>query len=87
MGNYQRAINELLKNHNYIGAIEQCVASCRSLNFADSTVMQEFMRRLYGLSDYNVNIRCIELPDGRVVEPKEAIVWLKEQEGENEANE
>lgn len=87
MGNYQRAINELLKNHNYIGAIEQCVASCRSLNFADSTVMQEFMRRLYGLSDYNVNIRCIELPDGRVVEPKEAIVWLKEQEGEGEPNE
>ena len=83
MGNYQRTINELLKNHNYIGAIEQCVASCCSLNFSDSTVMQEFMRRLYGISDYHVNIRCIELPDGRVVKPKEAITWLKEQEGES----
>lgn len=83
MGNYQRTINELLRDHNYIGAIEQCVASCCSLNFGDSTVMQEFMRRLYGISDYHVNIRCIELPDGEIVEPKEAIAWLKEWEGES----
>lgn len=87
MGNYQRTINQLLKNNDYIGAIEQCIASCKSLNFADSTVMQEFMRRLYGISDYNVNIRCIELPDGTVVTPKEAIAWLNEQEGNGESNE
>ena len=86
MGNYERTINELLKNHNYIGAIEQCVASCKSMNFADSPVMQEFMSRLYGLSGSNVNIRCIELPDGRVVEPKEAIEWLKAQEPQEPEN-
>lgn len=86
MGNYERTINELLKNHNYIGAIEQCVASCKSMNFADSPVMQEFMSRLYGLSGSNVNIRCIELPDGRVVEPKEAIEWIKAQEPQEPEN-
>ena len=84
LGNYQRVINECLRRNDYIGAIEQCVASCKSLNFADSTVMSEFMSRLYGISNYDVNIKCIELPDGRVVEPKDAIAWLNEQESKTE---
>lgn len=82
LGNYSRSINELLKRHDYIGAIEQCSASCKSLNFNDSPVMQEFMRRMYGISDYqdSINTRCIELPDGTVVTPVDAINWLKAQE-------
>lgn len=84
MGNYRMTINQLLTNHDYIGAIEQCIASCKSLNFADSTVMEEFMRRLYGISNYEVNIRCIELPDGKVVTPKEAVEWLNAQESQEQ---
>lgn len=84
MGNYNYTINQMLKDHNYIGAVEQCIASCKSLNFGDSCVMEEFMRRLYGMSDYDVNIRCIELPDKSIVEPKEAIEWLLKQEAGNE---
>lgn len=82
LGNYQRAINELLEHHDYIGAIEQCAASCKSLNFSDSPVMQEFMRTMYGISDYwdSINIKCIELPNGNVVTPVDAINWLKAQE-------
>lgn len=80
LGNYQRTINELLTHNNYIGAIEQCSASCMSLNFNDSPVMQEFMRGIYGISEWRTNNRCIELPDGTVVNPTEAIKWLKEQE-------
>lgn len=80
LGDYRRVINELLIKHDYIGAIEQCTASCRSLNFADSTVMTEFMYRFYGMSSDSVSIRCIELPDGSVVEPKKAIEWIKAQE-------
>jgi hypothetical protein len=79
MGNYSRTINQLLADHNYIGAIEQCIASCKSLNFGDSPVMSEFARQIYGLSERGaVNVRCFELPDGRVVTPKEAIAYLKE---------
>ena len=81
MGNYSATINQLLKDNDYIGAIEQCIASCKSLNFGDSTVMEEFMLRLYGISDQHVNIRCIELPNGEVVTPKNAVKWLREQEG------
>lgn len=87
MGGYERVINEMLMEHNYIGAIEQCMASTVSLNFSDGCVMEEFMRRMYGISNCSVNIRCIELPDGKVVEPEEAIKYLKSQnaqEGEND---
>ena len=85
LGNYERQINNFLVKHDYIGAIEQCVASCKSLNFGDSPVMQEFMSRLYGISDYSesVNIRCIELPNGNVVFPKEAIEYLKQEANAN----
>lgn len=75
MGNYERTINELLMNRNYIGALEQCIASCKSLNFGDSVVMAHFMSTLYGLNGSIPN--CIELPDGRIVDPKSAIEWLK----------
>ena len=46
--------------------------------------MSEFMRVLYGSSSTGYNDRCIELPDGRVVKPINAIKWLNEQEEENE---
>lgn len=78
MGNYQRTINGLLMKRNYIGALEQCIASSKSLNWGDSTVMCEFMRTMWGDSGYNNN--CIELPDGRIVKPLEAIQWLEQQE-------
>lgn len=80
MGNYTMTINQLLANKDYIGAIEQCIASCKSLNFGDSTVMVRFMQTLCGTDDYETNNRCIELPNGTVVTPEEAIEWLNEQE-------
>lgn len=84
MGNYGRTINTLLADNNYIMALEQCVASCKSLNFGDSPVMQEFMSRLYGISDYRSNTRCVELPDGRIATPKETIEFLKSEADTNE---
>lgn len=83
LGNYETAINELLTRYDYISAIEQCVASCKSLNFGDSTVMKEFMYRIYGRSDDSVNMKCIELPDGTMATPKEAIKYLKKEENQN----
>lgn len=82
LGSYNTAINELLERNDYISAIEQCAASCKSLNFSDSTVMHEFMKQLYGISDRqgSINIRCIELPDGSVATPTEAIKWIKSQQ-------
>lgn len=80
MGNYTQSINELLINHDYIGAIEQCIASCKSLNWGDSTVMSSFMITMWGFANERYSNYCIELPDKRVVNTKEAIQWLKLQD-------
>lgn len=81
LGNNQKIINKRLAENDYIGAIEQCISSCKSLNFADSPVITEFMCRIYGISaSSRVNMKCIELPDGSVVNPADAIKWLKEQD-------
>lgn len=85
MGGYERAINQLLERRDYIGALEQCVASCKSLNWGDSPVMGEFMNTMWGNDGYNN--RCIELPDGRVVRPDEAIKWIETQEAETNGKE
>lgn len=78
MGGYERTINQLLKDNNYIGALEQCVASCKSLNWGDSTVMSRFMSSLYAGGK-----AVIRLPDGAYVKPVVAVKWLEEQEAAN----
>ena len=79
LGNYQRTINECLLEHDYISAIEQCVASCKSLNFGDYTVMDTFMDKMYRGTQ-----KCIVLPSGETVTIKKAVEWLN-TEGENES--
>lgn len=76
MGNYSRTINDLLRENNYIGALEQCIASCKSLNLGDSAVMTEFVARVYS-GRYG---KCIELPNGDIVDVKHAVKWVEEQE-------
>lgn len=74
MGNYSATINQLLQRNDYIGALEQCIASCKSLNFVDYSVMRRFIEAMY-----NSGVKCIELPDGSIVNSKNAIKYLKEQ--------
>ena len=76
MGDYVRIVNDLMQRHDYIMALEQCIASTRSLNFADSTVLGYFVS---ALMEGGNKSRCLELPDGRIVKPEEAVKWLKEQ--------
>ena len=75
LGNYERIINESMRKNDYIGVLEQCVASCKSLNFSDSTVMETFMSRF--ASNRN---KCIELPNGDAVTFSDAIKFLKDLE-------
>lgn len=80
IGDYQTLMEEALRENDFIMAVEQAIASCGSLNFNDYTVMKEFCRRIYGISESDVCMQCIELPDGSVVTPKDAIQYLKAQE-------
>ncbi len=77
IGDYAQIFAELLTEGNYVGIIEQCIASCKSLNFYDGTVIMEFAYSLITGADYNN--KCIELPDGTVVKPADAVRWLDEQ--------
>lgn len=77
MGDYVRIVNDLMQRHDYIMALEQCIASTRSLNFADSTVLGHFVNILI---NGDSSVRCLELPNGSVVKSGDAIKWLKEQE-------
>lgn len=84
LGTYEPIINNLLIDGNYIGVIEQCVASCKSLNFSDSIVMRDFMAYLYGLATDSYDRKYIETADGLILSPKEAIQWLKDGGVNNE---
>lgn len=81
LGNYQMNIHEALRRHDYVGAVEQCIASAKSLNFYDAPVMDEFARKIH-----NQN-RCIEMQDGSILKPAEAIRWLKERDGQSQNKE
>ena len=74
MGGYERVINNCLRESNYIGAFEQCVASCKSLNWGDSTVMDTFFKTVC-----QSTAKYYELPDGTCVSFKDAVKWVKEQ--------
>lgn len=79
MGGYERAITKILNgSRDYIAVFEQAVASGKSLNWGDTTVMEKFFSTLYGRS--GVNNKAFELPDGSVVTPVDAIKWLESRE-------
>lgn len=76
MGDNQRVINELIrKNNDYVSSIEQCVASALSVNWSDSIVMGDFLKNIE-----SVQKKCIELPNGDMVSPSEAINWIEREE-------
>lgn len=74
---YVPTIEAYLTQHRYVEAIEQCVASCRSINFNDGTVMEDFMSWLRSPDDAGVNLKGFVLPDGTVTDPYGAIEYLK----------
>lgn len=83
IGDYRQIFNQCMESRNYIQAIEQAVASAKSLNLSDVTVMCKLMRQLLGYDAVSTDFgnKCIELPDGKMVDIRGAIQWIYEQEG------
>ena len=81
---HRHYMQESLGKNDYIGAIEQALASTMTLNVHDATVFNEFMKVMYGHGGSTFNSAHIEAPDGSVMSTKEAIEWLKKQEGQHE---
>lgn len=84
LGSYKTIINNRLKENDYIGAIEQCISSAKSLNFADGAVMGEFVSKIYALYGNSADTRFIEAPDGKMLTVKEAVALIKENQSQKE---
>jgi hypothetical protein len=80
LGNYEVPIVDGLQSGNYIGVVEQCAASARSLAFGDSTVLGEFFRDLYKRDGK----KYLEDKSGKLCTVEEAVAWLASQSIEEE---
>lgn len=60
LGDYESAIMDLITEGDISGAVQQCLASCSSLNLSDGAVMNKFMDYLESKKE----LKCFELPDG-----------------------
>lgn len=81
LGNHEQLINDRLKDHDYVGAVVQCIGSAGSVNLSEGVTI----RRMLGGQIFSGNQRkIIELPDGTSVTPTEAYEWLVAQEKNEE---
>ena len=58
-----------------VGAVEQCVGSCKSINLAESQTFTYFFELLF-----STNEKVVELPDHTSVSPSDALEWLNNME-------
>lgn len=75
LGSNEGAIIELLESGEYIGAIDQCIMSSRSITLSDGAVTSKFFRKLFSQTSQ----KCLEAPDGTIMDTKEAIEYLKKE--------
>jgi len=72
IGTYAGRFQEYMQKKDYVGAIDQAVVSARNLNFYDSSVMSGFAK------DFSrTTIKCLEKPDGTLLNLQEAIIELE----------
>ena len=74
LGNYRTTLNEMLLDGNYIGCIEQCIASAHSMAFNDVSA-NSFFRSFYADTSRHI----IETKDGEIISVKEAIEREKKE--------
>lgn len=76
LGSYEPEINKLIRSGNIVGAIEQCIASCMSVNLAETSMT--FKPMMNGI--FNNTNRILLRSDGTEMTVKDAIKYLKEKE-------
>lgn len=81
LGAYGKIFAQFLQQANYVGFMEQAMASCESINLNEPPTFGPFMEDMY-----NTEIKCIEFPDGRCMAPYEAAneLFTGEDDGEEE---
>lgn len=76
LGNNAMTIRESMIQRDYIGAIEACVASAKSVNVLEGATCGIMMEKIFSRKAG----RIIEMPDGSARTPLEAVMWLEEQD-------
>lgn len=75
IGDYERYIVDYLIEGNYIGAIEQCVQSNKSLNLGEAnSTMARFCERVVDIAN---SATVYELPNGEIVTAQEAVKYIR----------
>lgn len=77
LGDYRPMINESLRNGNLIAALEQCIASAKSVNLAETSMTFRPMLEML----MNWRGKVLVNRDGEAMTPEEALAWIK-QKGE-----
>ena len=81
LGDYNKRITERQSKSDYIGVLENAIASAMSVNVTDSPVVKSFMSDIFA----GVGGSCFELDDGRKMNINEVREYVKkEMEAENE---
>lgn len=76
LGSYEPEINKLLRSGNIVGAVEQCIASCKSVNIGEVTMtFKPMMNKLFCSKE-----KLLQRSDGTDMTVPEAITYLKEKE-------
>lgn len=83
IGKYAEILSQLNANSEYLEMLDYTIPSATTWTVSDGAVNEVFVPWLF-LDNPNVNNRCIELPDGKVVTPKSAINWIHKHEEEIE---
>lgn len=76
LGDNATYIREAMNRRDFIGAVEACVASAKSVNVLEGATCGIMMEDIF--SDNAGKI--IELPDGSIKTPLEAVMWLEAQD-------
>lgn len=83
LGDNTTYIRQAMVQNDYVGAVEACVASAKSVNVFEGVTCGLMFEQVFS----NSAGKIIEMPDGSNKTPLEAVLWLEEQDKENVENE
>ena len=83
LGGYASALEQAMRNHDYVLAITQCIASCQSVNLLEEPSFNPFIKWLY-----STNKKVCRMPDGTTMSPAEAakVICGKEENEDEQAD-